>query len=175
MKLESAGSSGQPSAPAGLPVSTGRRLCFRAFALSLPALLLALLEISLRLAGYGYPTSFFLQMDQDGERILVENPKFGWRFFPHAIARAPQPLSFQAKKPAGTIRIFVLGESAAMGDPAPAYGFGRQLQRLLQARHPSNRIEVINVAMTAINSHVIREIARDCASCSGDLCPSPDN
>lgn len=169
MKPEPAESAGQPSATARLRVSGARRLCFRALALSLPILALGLLEISLRLAGYGYPTSFFLRTNQDGESVLVENPKFGWRFFPHAIARAPQPLTFAAEKPAGTVRIFVLGESAALGDPAPAYGFGRQLQRLLQARHPSNRIEVINVAMTAINSHVLRDIAHDCASCQGDL------
>jgi tetratricopeptide (TPR) repeat protein len=38
----------------------------------------------------------------------------------------------------------------------------------LRARHPDTQIEVVNVAMTAINSHVIREIARDCAGRGGD-------
>jgi len=55
-----------------------------------------------------------------------------------------------------------------MGDPAPEFGFTRQLEQLLQARHPDRTIEVINVAMTAINSHVMREIARDCAGLGGD-------
>jgi len=141
---------------------------FRLAAVLAPFLLLALLELGLRLAGWGYPTSFFLQARQNGRTVLVENPKFGWRFFPPAVARSPLPLSIAAEKPPGALRIFVLGESAAMGDPEPAYGFGRQLERLLQARHPDRQIEVANVAMTAINSHVIREIARDCAARAGD-------
>ena len=101
--------------------------------------------------------------------MLTDNPKFGWRFFPPEIARAPRPLFLAAHKPPGTVRIFVFGESAAMGDPEPAYGFARQLERLLQARHPGQTIEVVNAAMTAINSHVVREIAKDCAPHGGDF------
>ena len=101
--------------------------------------------------------------------MLVDNPRFGWRFFPPAVARAPRPLYLSARKPVGTVRIFVFGESAAMGDPEPAYGFARQLERLLQARHPDRKIEVVNAAMTAINSHVIRQIARDCEPGEGDF------
>jgi len=131
-------------------------------------MLAGLVELGLRLADWGYSASFFLPAEQEGRRALVENPKFGWRFFPPSAARSPLPLSLSAAKPAGSCRIFVLGESAAMGDPEPAYGFARQLERLLRARHPERTIEVVNVAMTAINSHVIREIARDCAPLAGD-------
>ena len=74
-----------------------------------------------------------------------------------------------ALKPAGTFRVFVLGESAALGDPEPAYGAGRYLQVLLGERHPSEKFEVVNVAMTAINSHAILPIARECARHQGDL------
>ena len=101
--------------------------------------------------------------------MLSDNPKFGWRFFPSAVARAPRPLFLAARKPPGTIRIFVFGESAAMGDPEPAYGFVRQLERILQARHPAQTIEVVNTAMTAINSPVLRQIAQDCAPLEGDF------
>ncbi len=101
--------------------------------------------------------------------MLTDNPKFGWRFFPPEVARAPRPLFLAAQKPAGTVRVFVFGESAAMGDPEPAYGFARQLERILQARHPDQTIEVVNAAMVAINSHVIREIARDCVPGRGDF------
>jgi len=135
----------------------------------MPFLILVVIELGLRIAGYGYPTSFFIERHQDGEQFLIENPKFGWRFFPPSVARAPQPLSFPVVKPFGTIRIFLFGESAAMGDPEPAYGFGRQLQRLLQARHPDKHFDLVNVAMTAINSHVIRAIALECAKHPGDV------
>jgi tetratricopeptide (TPR) repeat protein len=123
----------------------------------------------LRVAGYGFPTAFFLHAKDNGRAMLVDNPRFGWRFFPPAVARAPRPLYLSARTPPGTVRIFVFGESAAMGDPEPAYGFARQLERLLQTRHPDQKIEVINAAMTAINSHVIRQIARDCESRQGDF------
>lgn len=153
----------------GMPVPQNRRRWFRVLALLSPILLLGLVELGLRLASYGWPTSFFLESHQDGRTLLVENPKFGWRFFPPAIARTPQPLSLPATKPAGTVRIFVFGESAAMGDPEPSYGFPRQLERMLTACDPSHKFEVVNTAMTAINSHVIREIARDCAPRQGDF------
>src|SRR5690348_11534576 len=149
--------------------SDPRRWWFRLFALVLPLLLIGAAELVLRIVSYGYPTSFFLERQQGEAKVFVENPKFGWRFFPPSVARSPQPLSFPAQKPLGTIRIFLFGESAAMGDPEPSYGFGRQLQRMLQARHPNLHFELINVAMTAINSHVIRAIAADCARRQGDV------
>ncbi|HEV2210193.1 MAG TPA: tetratricopeptide repeat protein [Verrucomicrobiae bacterium] len=156
-------------APEASPVPGSHRRWFRLVALISPLLLLALLEFGLRLAGYGFPTSFFLTTNDHGRATLSDNPKYGWRFFPPAVARAPRPLYLSARKPPGTVRIFVFGESAAMGDPEPAYGFARQLERLLEARHPEQKIEVINAAMTAINSHVMRQIARDCAPHEGDF------
>ncbi|HWY31537.1 MAG TPA: tetratricopeptide repeat protein, partial [Candidatus Acidoferrum sp.] len=74
-----------------------------------------------------------------------------------------------AKKPAGIYRIFILGESAAMGDPEPEFGAGRYLEILLRERFPKAAFEVVNTAMTAINSHAILPIARDCAGREGDL------
>ncbi len=56
-----------------------------------------------------------------------------------------------------------------MGDPEPAFGFGRILKVLLRERLPRTRFEVVNVAFTAINSHMILPIARECARQNGDL------
>lgn len=152
-----------------LTVSRGRRWCLRFFGLATPLVLLGLLEIALRVAGYGFPTGFFLHTNDNGRAMLTDNPRFGWRFFPPAVARAPRPLYLAASKPPGTVRILVFGESAAMGDPEPAYGFARQLGRILQERHAGQKVEVVNAAMTAINSHVIRQIAQDCQCCKGDF------
>src|ERR1019366_6362812 len=63
----------------------------------------------------------------------------------------------------------ILGESAAMGDPEPAYGASRYLEVLLRERFPAQKFEIVNVAITAINSHVILPIARACARQHGDL------
>ena len=146
-----------------------RWVFFRLLALLTPVLLLVAAEIFLRIAGYGYQTSFFLKQRLNGREVLTDNWQFGWRFFPRNLARTPQPVVFDAHKAPGTIRIFVFGESAAMGDPEPSFGLPRMLQAMLELSFPSNRFEVINVAMTAINSHVIREIAKDCAPLEGDI------
>ena len=73
-----------------------------------------------------------------------------------------------AEKPPGTCRIFVFGESAALGDPRPAFGAPRYLQALLRERYPEHKFEVVCVAVTAINSHVVLDIARECARYNGD-------
>ena len=67
------------------------------------------------------------------------------------------------------VRVFVFGESAAYGDPQPEYGLSRMLEALLGGKYPGVRFEVVNTAMTAINSHVIVPIARDCAREHGDV------
>jgi tetratricopeptide (TPR) repeat protein len=143
---------------------------FRLLAVLLvPVLLLGGAELVLRLAGCGYSTHFFKPLRIGGEDFLVENDKFGLRFFPPELARLPTPLRMAAHKHPGTCRIFILGESAALGDPEPAFGAGRYLKVLLEERFPGQEFEVVNVSMTAINSHAILPIARDCARQEGDL------
>jgi tetratricopeptide (TPR) repeat protein len=131
-----------------------------------PVMFFTVLEIGLRLGGYGYPTAFLIGPDAKG--IYTSNPQFGWRFFPRAIARKPVPC-FISAKPADTIRIFILGSSAAQGIPDPSFSFGRILEVLLRERYPQVKFEVVNAAMTAINSHITLDIARDCAAHQPDL------
>jgi len=138
-------------------------------AVGFPLLALTLIEAALRLGGYGFDTDFFKPLRIGDQEFLVENDRFGFRFFPREIARMPAALRMPARKAPGTYRIFILGESAAMGDPEPAFGAGRYLEALLRDRFPKANFEVINVAMTAINSHTILPIARDCARREGDL------
>ncbi|MFO1514766.1 MAG: tetratricopeptide repeat protein [Verrucomicrobiota bacterium] len=83
--------------------------------------------------------------------------------------RNPGPLRFPVHKGSNTFRIFILGESAAMGDPAQSFAPYRYLEMLLREKYPDKKFEVINVAFTAINSHVILPIARECAAHEGDL------
>lgn len=56
-----------------------------------------------------------------------------------------------------------------MGDPEPAFGPARYLEVLLEQRFPERRFEVVNVAFTAINSHVLLPLAHECAQREGDL------
>ncbi|KKL83913.1 hypothetical protein LCGC14_1969950, partial [marine sediment metagenome] len=145
-----------------------RRWVFRLLAMTLaPALVLGLLEVTLRVVGSGYPTDFYRKIP--GRRAYTGNPRFGWRFFPRPLARAQVMTSLPAEKPAGTFRIFVLGGSAAQGTPSPPYGFGRILEVMLREQYPNASFEVVNAAMTAVNSHVVLPIARDCARRQPDL------
>ena len=99
----------------------------------------------------------------------MQNEDFSLRFFSKAIARYASPVRFPAHKAPGTYRIFILGESAAMGDPAPSFAGSRYLEMLLREKYPGLKFEIINVAFTAINSNVILPIARECAGHEGDL------
>jgi len=146
-----------------------RRQVFQAVMILLPFLLLGLVEVVLRLAGYGYPARYFLKATNDAGPVLVANFDFTRRFFPPGLERTPLPVALRPGKAPGSVRIFIFGESAAMGDPEPAFGFGRVLEVLLEGRHPGRSFEVVNVSTTAINSHVLREIARDCGSLEGDF------
>ena len=135
----------------------------------MPLLTLAIIEGALRFGGYGYDTGFFKPMRIGDRTWLVENDDFGVRFFPPGIARMPASFRMPVTKDPGSYRIFILGGSAALGDPEPAFGAGRYLEILLRERFPKAKFEVVNVAMTAINSHVVLPIARDCARQRGDL------
>lgn len=150
-------------------ISSRRRWGFRLAALLLPFVLLAFLETGLRLAGYGFGPHFFKLQKIGDKFFFVQNDDFSLRFFPRETARSPGALRLRAQKPPGTIRIFILGESAAMGDPEPAYGPARFMEMQLREKFPGVTFEVVNVAFTAINSHVIVPIARECAQHDGDF------
>ena len=145
----------------------GRLWLFRLGAMTLvPAALLLAAEGTLRLAGVGEVTGFLVPAADDG--YLTPNQRYGWRFFPRALARAPVPFLLPEDK-GDAYRVFVIGGSAARGTPDSAYSFGRVLEVLLEEAYPPTRFEVLNAAMTAINSHVALDIARACARHQPDL------
>ena len=71
--------------------------------------LLVALEGGLRLAGYGYPTAFFLSREVNGRSAWVDNGQFGWRFMPRALARSPRPLVMPKQKSPGHDSDFCVG------------------------------------------------------------------
>jgi tetratricopeptide (TPR) repeat protein len=137
--------------------------------LGIPLLCLVLLEFALRASGYGYPARFFARQVIDGKACYVTNYKFSWRFFPRPMARWSSPLVVPAVKPVDVVRIFILGSSAAQGDPEAAFSFSRILEVMLKQQYAGKHIEVYNTAATAINSNVILPIARDCLRLQPDL------
>jgi len=147
-----------------------KRWAFPLLAMTLvPLFAIFFVEICLRIVDAGYPAGFFLKRKINGETLFTENEKFGWRFFPRQIARRPFEILLPPSKAPGQYRIFVLGESAAMGDPEPSYGFSRILELLLNASFKEKKFTVVNATMTGINSHGVREIAKDCAAQNPDF------
>jgi tetratricopeptide (TPR) repeat protein len=129
-------------------------------ALCAPVLSLLIGEGLLRVLPGSPPTTFFRPLQISGTSYWVENDAYGFRFFPPKAARAPETLKIPRDK-GGELRVVVLGGSAAMGDPLPEFGAPRMLEVLLRSSITNRPVRVINAAMTAINSHVMREIARD--------------
>ena len=134
-----------------------------------PVLVLGLAEVLLRWAEVGYLASFLVPRVVEGRQVYVDNPFFGYRFFPPRMTRTSAPILVERAKAAGALRVMVLGESAAMGEPQAEFGLARFLEVLLGERYPGRRVEVVNAAMTAINSHVIAEIAGNLSAFSPDV------
>lgn len=159
-----------PLAPTSAGLTKRKMWIFRLLLLGcIPLVFILLLELVLRLISFGYPTGFFLPSERDGQQVVVQNNRFGWRFFNAAIARMPVPLCLPRVKAPNTVRIVVFGESAAQGDPQPRFGISRMLQAMLELRYPGRHFEVINTGMTAIDSNVILPIVRDCAGLDADV------
>ena len=140
-----------------------------AIAILAPILLLALTEGALRLFHVGHSTALMEPCTIHGRPYSCYNLFFAAPFFPPGMIKTPQFFSIPLDKPKNAYRIFVLGESAAMGDPDFAYGFSRYLQVMLRQRFPSMKFEIVNAGMVAINSHVILEMARQFADYKPDL------
>ncbi len=129
-------------------------------AVFVPVLVLVVIEFALRTFGVGYPTDLLVPCTVRGQAASCYNLFFPAPFFPPGMIKSPQVYAVPVVKPAGTYRIFILGESAAMGDPDPAYGFSRFLEVMLRERFPSIKFEIVNTGSVAINSHVLLPIAR---------------
>jgi tetratricopeptide (TPR) repeat protein len=138
-----------------------------ALAVGVPVALLGGLELALRIGGYGRPTCFLIPDEQPG--YFRTNPDFTSQFLPAHFELRPLNFRVAAHKPANTVRIVVLGESAAQGIPVPSFAFAPQLRAQLRARYPGKEFEILNTGIVAINSHVIYQIARDLARFEPDV------
>jgi tetratricopeptide (TPR) repeat protein len=125
----------------------------------MPWLVIALLEVTLRLAHYGDAYPLFVPY-QPEPAFLFPNEQVGRRYFHGAFVPSTRLDFFHAQKPAGSVRLVFQGESSAAGFP---YGHGgapsRMLEQRLQTTFPDRAIEVVNTALTAISSYVLLDQA----------------
>jgi len=132
------------------------QLVFKVISLSIPFLFFILLELILRLFHYGYDTSLFIE-DSKNPGFVYNNAYVSNRFFTN-LQDAPNSYTqtFKKKKSPDTFRIFVLGESSALGFPYTHRGsFPRMLEYRLDKTYPDKEFEVINLSITAVNSYTL--------------------
>jgi tetratricopeptide (TPR) repeat protein len=134
-----------------------------------PLLFFALLELGLTAFGVGTSFDYFHKIDINGQTHYQENPDFANQFYPSSLDITPRENTFTEERDPGLIRVYILGGSAALGFPHKHHGLDRLLQAQLRAALPSQKIEVINTAMTSINSHVVYEIAKSIPKNSADF------
>jgi tetratricopeptide (TPR) repeat protein len=138
-------------------LSSKKKRIFLGITIILPFLFLILLEIGLRIFNYGVNLDLFIEGPEGYSQFMRVNPNVARRYF-YLQKNVPTPPKqlFLKNKPANCYRIFVLGESSAAGFP---YGynacFSNILERGLINAFPDKKIEVINVAMAAINSYTL--------------------
>jgi Tfp pilus assembly protein PilF len=123
-----------------------------------PLFFVVALEALLRLSNWVPSTDPLLRVEHAGGHYVITNPRFSERFFSRASAPALSPLMIPLNKTEGVPRVVVLGESAALGYPTPEFNLARVMEVAWQIRHPDQPVEMINLTMAGINSHVLRQL-----------------
>jgi len=139
-----------------------KQAIFKSVAILLPLLVLMVIEMSLRIMGYGFDLSLFAE-DPQNKGYLVMNPQASKRYFMEAEnATIGSFESFRKRKSPETFRIFVLGESTTLGYPyMHNAAFHRWLLYRLMHTFPDRRFEAINLSLTAVNSYTVLGFAKE--------------
>jgi lysophospholipase L1-like esterase len=133
--------------------------------------LLGGIEGGLQLLDVGPSSRLFRPTQRGAETVYEVNREVAYRFFQRQYQRhVPLELRFSKTKPAGTVRIFVLGASTLIGFPNPVHtAFPHWLQKMLADAYPQRRFEVLNCGITAINSFSLVDFAQEIVNYDPDL------
>jgi len=156
-----------------VPTSRRKRIVFAVGAVLMAMLVVAGSEGILRLLGYGgHPAALRVVGETPKGRVVVSDASGAASYFfanrskPGAIFES----TFYQPKPSGTFRIMWLGESAAKGFPQPpCLAASAFLETMLGDLWPNRRVEVINLACTAVASFPIRGILEEAIEHEPDL------
>ncbi|MGC8804117.1 MAG: SGNH/GDSL hydrolase family protein, partial [Bacteroidales bacterium] len=134
-----------------------KKITFILILIILPFFLFLLIELGLRWGGYGYNLSLFIPSRQHKGYYEI-NPVVTKRFFSLNNPTSPGNDLFLMQKPANAYRVFVMGSSTTRGFPYEMnVSFSRVLYYRLKELFPNRYIEVVNVAMAAINSYALAD------------------
>ena len=125
--------------------------------IAVPVLFFVLLELGLRIFGYGFNYDQW-ETVVDGKLMLSQEIAKRYFYNTTTIPVSNQDI-FDAQKKPNAFRVFVLGGSSAAGYPfSPMGSFSRYIRDRLKLIYPSSEIEVVNLSMTAVNSYTIRDL-----------------
>lgn len=137
---------------------------FRAIALSIPVVFFGVIELGLRVANFGGEYGLFIEFPE-APVYKLPRPDVVKRYFPPGYSVPTlniEPNFFRKEKKDGAIRIFVQGGSTAAGFP---YGIGASPSAMLDYRlkqsFPRRDVEVVNTAMSAVNSHTLLDFSEE--------------
>lgn len=135
---------------------------FYLIAIFIPILFFVFLELGLRSIGYGKEFPLFIT-NPAHQSYLLPRPDIIKRYFPDdaELPSVTMEANFMlAEKPNNAFRVFVQGGSTAAGFP---YGLGASIAGVLDQRIrqslPGMHTEVINTAMSAVNSYMLFDLA----------------
>jgi len=158
------------------PTHTPRnRWILIAITVALPLLLLGSAEIVLRLFGWGGYPAWIREigpLPSGGMLCRVEPAAASPYFFANPEHRGGSTMqtNFVMPKPPDTVRIFLVGESAAQGYPQPRnLAMSAFLQAMLSDVWPDKTVEVINLGTTAVASLPLVYQVRDALKFAPDL------
>ena len=124
------------------PLSRRRKWSFRLLAIGLSLAPLLLLELGLRIGGFGYDTSLIVKAPHtDSSTKFQFNPSVDRAYYGPVDLAGPEPRHFEIPKPAGVYRIVVVGGSTVAGFPYPfELALPRHLQVILQQQLPGAQV-----------------------------------
>lgn len=134
---------------------------FKIITISLPIVLLLLLEGALRITGYGQNYALFNQVSIEGRPDYLEmNPAIAKKYFKDKGFHSDNQFDlFLKTKTDSTYRVFVQGASTTVGFPYYHGGaFPRMLKHRLSQTFPEKNIEVVNTGITAVNSYTLWDL-----------------
>ena len=143
-------------------IPTKHKVVFNVITGLIPFVILLVFEGVLRLSGYGDNLDLFIRNSTEGyEKYMIVNPQVGKKYFQKFEYTAPANDIFLAEKPENTFRIFVMGSSTVYGFPYERnLMFSRILHKQLEDAYPDKKIEVVNTAITAINSFTLLDYSK---------------
>ena len=139
-----------------------REVYFKVIAILLSVSLVFLIEGALRLFSFGNSQKLVVQhSNKQYEDFLMVNPYVGEKYFNRLEATSTTNDIFLKHKPENGFRIFVMGSSTVYGYPYDRNPMAtRILQRRLEEAYPDKYVEVVNTAITAINSITLKDFIK---------------